>query len=319
MWKFKLPQISKLPKPKLPKSPKIPRLRLRYRILLYIGMMVLAALSLINVAANCFPFIAGNVIYVLAACTLFPGMYYLVLDIRFGVKGAVHSTVEAHPYVNKVTSDYRLRTFTLAVPGVISNVLFAVFNGVVGIISRSAWFGSLAAYYILLSLMRLSAVRQERLMENKNETERMEAEIAVFRKDSILFIFLAIVLAGMVVLLEHSQGGKEYPGFTIYAAAAYTFYKLVMSSINIAKSRKLESPLLAIVRRIGYVDAYVSILILQTAMFAAFASEQEMFTKIMNAATGGFVCVLVLTLGIQGIYCSRKLKLSLKTGGNCND
>ena len=71
---------------------------------------------------------------------------------------------------------------------------------------------------------------------------------------------------------------------------------------------KRKSPLLSITRRIGYIDACVSILTLQTAMFASFADGEEELIKLMNGITGTVVCVMVLGLGIQGIYSSRKEK-----------
>lgn len=133
----------------------------------------------------------------------------------------------------------------IAVPGMVSNIIFALFNGVIGITSHSAWFGTLSAYYILLSIMRVGVVRQERKLAGvKEKQEHMSRELSVYRRNSILFIFLAVVLAGAVVLLLHAQGGKEYPGLTIYAVATYTFYKITMSSIQVVKVGKRKSPLL---------------------------------------------------------------------------
>ena len=298
----------------------MPKLRIGYRILLYFSMILFATLSLLNVTVKCFSYIIGISIYVLAAVTLFTGIYYLVIDFRFGIKETVKSAIVSNPYVNKVAYDYRLRTVLFAVPGLMSNVLFAVSNGVTGIISRSAWFGSLATYYILLSMMRIDVVKEERLISRINGNyNRLKKEIEVYRKNSILFIFLAVVLIGMVILLETSQGGKTYPGFTIYAAAVYAFYKIIISSINVIKVRKQNSPLLTIIRRIGYIDACVSILTLQVAMFATFGAGKEMFMKIMNVVTGGIVCVIVLATGIQGICSSKKMKIAEKAGGNWDD
>ena len=79
--------------------------------------------------------------------------------------------------------------------------------------------------------------------------------------------------------------------------------------------KKQKSPLLRILRKIGYVDACVSILMLQTAMFDSFGKEQEAFIKLMNGVTGAVVTVLVLSLGIQGICVSRKMKIQLEAGG----
>lgn len=110
-------------------------------------------------------------------------------------------------------------------------------------------------------------------------------------------------------LLESSLGGKTYPGLTIYAAAAYAFYRIIMSTIHIWKANKQKSPLLMTIRKIGYMDACVSILILQTAMFASFAQGKEAFTKIMNGITGVAVSLMALGIGIQGICSAEKMKI----------
>jgi len=60
-----------------------------------------------------------------------------------------------------------------------------------------------------------------------------------------------------------------------------------------------------IIRKIGYMDACVSILTLQTAMFATFGNHQRELEKMMNGITGAAVCLIVLGMGIQGI-CSVK-------------
>lgn len=286
----------------------IPSLRLRQRMILYFVTLVCIMLSLLDVMVHCFPYIAGIIVYVLAAATLTASCYYIIVHIRKEIRETIKPAIAANPYTNRVTTDYRLRTILFAVPGMISNILFAVFNGVIGITSHSAWFGTLSAYYILLSIMRAGIVRQEKkIAVIKEKKEHMRRELSVYRRNSVLFIFMAVVLAGAVILLVNSQGGKNYPGFTIYAVAAYTFYKIIMSTIQMIKVGKRKSPLLSITRRIGYIDACVSVLILQTAMFASFANEEEELIKLMNGITGTVVCVMVLALGIQGLCSSKKM------------
>lgn len=285
----------------------IPLLRLRYRIFLYFVTMVCITLALVNVAFACFPYLAGIIFYVLAAVTLTASCYYITIHIRQDIRDIIKPAIAANPYTNRVTTDYRWRTILFAVPGMVSNIIFATFNGVIGITSHSAWFGTLSAYYILLSIMRAGVVRQERKLASvKEKQEHMQRELSVYRRNSVLFMFMAVVLAGAVVLLLNAQGGKNYPGYTIYAVAAYTFYKIVTSTIQVIKVGKRKSPLLSITRRIGYIDACVSILTLQTAMFAAFADGEEGLIRLMNGLTGTVVCLMVLGLGIQGICFSKK-------------
>lgn len=281
-------------------------LRLRYRILLYFVTIVCIALALLNAAFACFPYLAGITFYALAAITLTVSCYDIIIHIRQDIREVIKPAIAANPYANKATTDYRWRTILLAVPGMVSNIIFAAFNGAIGITSQSAWFGTLSAYYILLSIMRAGIVRQERkIAAIKEKKNHMKQELSVYRRNSVLFMFMAVVLAGAVILLLNSQGGKNYPGITIYAVATYTFYKIIMSTIQVLKVGKQKSPILSITRRIGYIDACVSILTLQTAMFASFADGEEEFIKMMNGITGCVVCLMVLGLGIQGIYSTK--------------
>ncbi len=300
---------------------KIFELKRWQRILLYITMTLFAALSLYQLATEHFGFVISIIFYVCAGVTIFPGVFYFIRDMikmlkrREEIKGKITGNphvarlqenqtlvkIQRNRLVRKVRENRRLRTILFAVPGIMSNVIFAVFNAFLGIYSRSAWFGSLAAYYILLSIMRGIVVDQERqLVSIKEPKRRWGRECDVYRRSSVLLILMAVVLAGMVILLEHSIGGKHYPGITIYVAAMFAFYKIIKSTIHVIKVRKNNSPLLSALRRIGHVDACVSILTLQTALLATFGAGQEGLARIMNGATGTAVCLIVLFIGIDG-------------------
>ncbi len=288
----------------------MPQLALKYRLLLYGSMFVFVILSMINVFYACFNDLAAIGCYGLTALTFAAGIVCLVSDVGRHIKKTVKSVAAVNPYVSRMACDDRLRTVVLSVPEVVENVLFAVLNGVTGIVSHSAWLGTLSAYYILLSIMRISAISQAwKISQMTQDPVRKQKEFRVYSQDSVLFLLLALVLAGMVILLEFSAGGKTYPGLTIYAAAAYAFYRITLSMINMIKVKKLRSPLLMIIRKIGYADACVSILILQTALFSSFAQPAEAeFVKLMNGMTGSGVCVMIFAMGVQGLCAGRQMK-----------
>ena len=297
-------------KEKCPKI-RIPSLRFRYRLLLYLLTIVFAVLSLVNVIMETFHFIIGIVFYVCAAITLSASCYYMVINIRYRIKEKIIPVIEANPFTRRVTKDYRYRTVTFAVQGLVLNILFAIFNSAIGIVSKSPWVGTLAAYYILLSTMRISAIKHDRKVSKMGMTkELMLDEISVYKRCGVLFIIMTIILGGAVILMVVSEEGKSYPGFTIYAVAAYVFYKIIISIVNVVKSRKMKSPLLMAIRDIGHVDAYVSILTLQTAMLASFGEGNTLMIKAMNGMTGIVVCCIILITGINAIRLSAKMKKS---------
>lgn len=157
---------------------KMPKLSLYFRLLLYLLMFLSGTLSLVSVAFEYFPYRTEMVFYILAPVTLFGGSYYLIWDIRYGIKEIIRPSIAANPFTNRVSSDYRMRTILFAVPVLVSNIVFVIFNGVTGFMSHSAWFGSLSAYYILLSIIRIGAVKHEKKISKiKQNKERMAEEI----------------------------------------------------------------------------------------------------------------------------------------------
>lgn len=295
------------------RKPKIPALKLGCRLLLYGAAICFSALSLMDVVWELFPFAVEVLIYVLAALFLAAACCYLTMDLRGGIKESLRPGIERNPFAKRIVSDYRYRTVLFAVPGLILNIVFAVFNGYIGIRSHSAWYVTLAVFNGLLSLMRFVAVRYERRGLKWGQTrERMSGEISVYRYCGILLIIMTIALAGAVVLLIHSEGGKTYPGYTIFLVAMYTFYKIISAVINMVRAGKMKSPLLMAIRSIGYVNACVSLLFLQTAMFASFGEgivEQEVR---MNGMTGVAVCMMSLAVGIHCMISSAKLRRQLE-------
>ena len=94
-----------------------------------------------------------------------------------------------------------------------------------------------------------------------------------------LFCFMAVVLAGAVILLINLEGGKVYADLVIYAGAAYAFFKITLAAINMVRARKKRSLSWMILRDIGYVDACVSILTLQIALCPRSPSGRKNFWK----------------------------------------
>lgn len=290
------------------------------KILLYLLVIIFAIISLACAIYHPCSQMVEIAVYAIAAVIALIGGLQLFSDIRVLIKKIMISKLNDNVYVTRLADDYRFRTFVFSTPGLISNVVFGLFNGIAGILYDSAWMGSMSAYYILLSIMRINAVQKERTIRNiHNEKYRKELEMIVYRKSSILFILIAVVLMGMVILLEVRQGGKCYDGIIIYAVATYTFYKIIMAVCHLFKASKQDSPLLMTVRKIGYIDACTSILTLQSAMFVSFAKQEKFLPMVMNGITGTFVCIMVLGIGVHGILMCDKQNRHIINGENEED
>ena len=107
--------------------------------------------------------------------------------------------------------------------------------------------------------------------------------------------------------------GFSYAGWTIFAYAAYAFYKITMSVINLFRAKKQDDLTVQAVRNINLTDAAVSILALQTALLASFQTD-EVNISLFNTLTGIAVSAVSVTLGIvmivRGVKAMRKERIT---------
>lgn len=286
---------------------RLPNIPPAYRVFIYLITLISAACSILHIALHCFSELESIVLYVCAAASLFVSCCYVTQDLKHVFKDVIIPGIAANPFANQVTSDYRYRTILFSLSGFWVNVIFAVFNGIIAMISSSGWYASLAVYYLLLSVMRSAAIGH--IGKNKQSAKVVNQaihELNVYRRCGFLFIIMSFALCGAVFLMLRAGSGKKYPGILIYPVAAYTFWKISISIANLFKARKRQSPLLMTLRHIGYADALVSMLSLQTAMFAAFAEPESVYILPMNGATGLAICLMILFMGIHMVRNSGK-------------
>ena len=284
---------------------RIPELELSKRIFIYILTIVLDSLSLISVLAKnkpdspVFQYLF-YVIHALAACSLGVSVYYLVINIRRITRESVKPAIEANPFTNRLVNDTIYRAFLFAFPGLGTSMIYAGFNGVVAIYSRSFWYLIFFVYYLLLSIMRYGVLRLKKQMNGAEETKEKKVRVwKAYKNCGILFVVMNMALTEAVILIIYSQNTqKRYAGFLIYAVAFYTFYKIIMSVVNTVKAGKTKLPLVMALRSIGYVDALMSMLSLQVSMLAVFSEPGTKYIDTLNACTGIGVCIMVFLAGV---------------------
>lgn len=244
-----------------------------------------------------------------AFCLLALSIHYIIRYFVHDVKKIKHSVVHRYPILDYLSANYKERSFLFTVPGFFMNCLFAAFNLFVGVRTFSAWFISLAVYYIMLGIMRFRFLHHELLLRRGEQVETSGVkEWRIFRHAGVMIIVMSIALSGMVVLIVLGGYGKSYPDYIIYVVALYTFIKMATSIVNMVKAGHYKSPQLMGLRNIGYIDALVSMLSLQTAMFAAFDNGDAEFRALMNSITGACVCVMVIGIGVW-MVCNASVRI----------
>lgn len=136
--------------------------------------------------------------------------------------------------------------------------------------------------------------------------KNIASEFQRYRACGIILLLMNQALAGIVVYMVTQNRGFSYPGLLIYGMALYTFYITISAIVNVIKYRKHGSPVMSATKVVNLTAALVSMLSLETAMLAQFGSDEPEFRRIMVAAAGGAVCVIVLAMAIYMIVRSTK-------------
>ncbi len=209
-----------------------------------------------------------------------------------------------NPLVAQYLDDPIYRTQFTLFGNVIINAAYIVLKLVTGIHYRSEWLIAFAFYYMLLTALRASLVHYIR------RHKPGEDPAAEYRRSRFVGIMLLSMNLALTLIVERMVGHQEshdYPGALIYAMAAYAFYAVILSIVQVIRFRKQGSPVLTAVKIVNLTAAMVSMLSLEAAMIARFGDPSEpLFRAKMIGITGFVICLLVVLLSMLMIIHAAK-------------
>ena len=180
-------------------------------------------------------------------------------------------------------SDYYFSTvFSSAISTLIS-IVFALYNGALGIVYQSQWHGLICVYYLLLAIIRAILIGTRR--KNK-KTIRMITYL--------LLLVMDVSLIGPIYVMVSGERSYTYGLIPAIAMAAYTTYRITISIVHFRKSRKKDNSLLFELRMINMTDALVAVLSLQNALIIANGGMNEGMRTLTTWTSGGIYLVIVL-------------------------
>lgn len=218
--------------------------------------------------------------------------------------------IREHPLLERYRGDAAFRARASLAASLAMNSLYAVVKAVFGAVYHSQWMGLLAAYYLLVSLIRYALLRTA---VKAPDGHPMLGEWRRYRLCGIALLLLNQVVAAVVFLMVRRGDGFRYPGFIVYAAALYAFYTVIMAVIHMMRFRAKESPVLAAAKAVNLATAMVSILALETAMIDRFGTpEQAVFRTVTVSLSGMAVVAGLLAMGIVMIRRANEAIRTLK-------
>ena len=180
-------------------------------------------------------------------------------------------------------SDYYFSTvFSSAISTLIS-IVFALYNGALGIVYQSQWHGLICVYYLLLAIIRAILIGTRR---KNQKTIRMITYL--------LLLVMDVSLIGPIYVMVSGERSYTYGLIPAIAMAAYTTYRITISIVHFRKSRKKDKSLLFELRMINMTDALVAVLSLQNALIIVNGGMNEGMRTLTAWTSGGIYLVIVL-------------------------
>ena len=206
------------------------------------------------------------------------------------IKEAIYS----NPFGSRYMTDSVFRAKISLYLSLVINLLYVGINLWSWTISRSWWFVILAVYYVMMAVMRFLLVRYVRIQKIGTS---ILGEWKRSRVCACILLLINLSLSGAVLMILYQHRGYDYPGIMIYVMALYTFYSTAHAIVDIIKYRTMGSPILSTAKIVSLSAALVSMLNLETAMFAQFGGEMSVAHQhIFIILTGAGVSVTVVTL-----------------------
>ncbi|MBE6614490.1 MAG: hypothetical protein E7631_04205 [Ruminococcaceae bacterium] len=232
-------------------------------------------------------------VFCLACWKTFPGYYR-------SIRGKVYD----NRYASRYLTDPVFRTHVSLYTSLGINLLYAAVNAISAAVYSTAWFGIFAVYYVIMAVMRFLLLRYV----NRNAIGKSRlGELKRSRLCACILMLVNLILTGAVLMMVTFGRGFSYQGILIYVMALYTFYVTVSAIISLFRYKKLGSPVMSVSKIIQFAQALVSMLFLETAMFAQFGGDMAPeHQRLMIMLTGGGIAVAVAIMAVYVIVRSTK-------------
>lgn len=235
------------------------------------------------------------IVYVLSFYSLcvLTAWYVMVLPGWYQrIKRAIYETPLGYRYMTDAMTRMKLSLYI----SLTISMLYVGINLWSWYLLHSWWNMVLAVYYVIMAVMRFLLVRYVRIQKIGTS---LLGEWKRSRTCGFFLLLMNISLSATMLMILYQNRGYDYPGVMIYGIALYAFYSTIYAIVALVKYRKLDSPLVSAAKIVSLSASLVSILNLETAMFAQFGENMSMENqRTFIIFTGAGISVIVVTLAI---------------------
>lgn len=242
---------------------------------------------------------------------------YLIVISRKAYKPTIYRIFKNFPPTSRLIDYIGYRKFVYMIWSFILSIGYVSVNLFLGITLRSIWYCSLASYNLFLLLMRGSILLYHNNRRKNKGRSFYQDKLSQAKTYLLCGVFLSILNVALSVAISEvifHDMHYIYYSWTIYAFAAFAFYKITMAIYRKIRYRKETDLTERAARSFNLAGACFSVMGLQTALLSSFAHENAN-NALFNTLTGVAVSIITVTLSfvmmINGIKRYKKSKKEL--------
>ncbi len=164
--------------------------------------------------------------------------------------------------------------------------------------------------YALLLCIRAYVIFSERAFYKKKlpYDQKEAARKRLFLVQSAFLFAIDLALIAPITLMVQQKKVIQYTTIPAIATAAYTTYKIIISTKNIIKTRKGRHLSVRILKTVNFVDALVSVLTLQYTLIITFGGGMDSDTFALCAVSSFGIWSLLIALSTVSLLQAVKMR-----------
>ncbi len=175
------------------------------------------------------------------------------------------------------------------------NMSFFLYYMIISMIYKSAWFATIAFFYIFLSVGRMVL-----LAESRFKHPNIRSQWRSYMTCGYLMLAMMVSLIVMAVMVVEDHYAMSYPGHTIWAAGIFAVYLSVTALRGYITTKKWRSPMLSAERVVAMSAALLGLFSFQTAFFSQ-SHLADATTHFWNIATGVIISIIMFCISVYMI------------------
>lgn len=176
----------------------------------------------------------------------------------------------------------------------ITTLLFALYNGYLGLRFGDIWGIGIAIYYLFITIARIICLGIEKKLKGDKDEFKNIIRRKAYVGMSIFIFFIDICLFVPITLMVVCPKDVSFGIIPAIAFATYTTYKIIMAIVNYNKTKKMGNLTYIFLRELSIIEALTSILSLQHILIMVKGGMTDDMLLLSAISSFGILTIIIL-------------------------